>query len=182
MKTGDVILFDWEGGWLRKLIRAYNQKVYGVKGWTHCGIIVKIESNGDCLVYEALSNGFDTINWKGNQNYYSSEYLKMAQKEGILTLMKTKRLIVNVKKCCDKYAGTPYGWLDLIGIVLFSMFGFKGLSITGAKRLICSEAVARVLYDASNKEIDFEKEFDKKYDLITPTDIFLSKQLTEIKL
>ena len=55
------------------------------------------------------------------------------------------------------------------------MFKFKFLKVTGANRLICSEAVARILYDSSKKKINFQKEYDKPYDLVTPQDIFVSK-------
>jgi len=47
----------------------------------------------------------------------------------------------------------------------------------GAKNLICSEAVARILYDSSEKKIDFEKEFLIPYDLIEPMHLWRSKQI-----
>ena len=49
----------------------------------------------------------------------------------------------------------------------------------GAKKLICSEFVARVLYEISNKEINFEEEFNKKYDYITPADLYQSRRFSE---
>ena len=59
--------------------------------------------------------------------------------------------------------------------MIFKKFAFT--ISTGTKQIICSEAVARILYDSSNKKINFEKEFDKRYDLISPIDLYYSKQI-----
>ena len=55
------------------------------------------------------------------------------------------------------------------------------LNLSDDNKLICSEAVARILYDASEKDINFELEYCKNYNLITPMDIFESKYVKNIK-
>ena len=79
----------------------------------------------------------------------------------------------------NKYHGKPYGFIDLIAIAI-SIITKKRLLKDTADRLICSETVARILYDASKKQIDFAKEFDKPYSYITPDDIFMSKHLKNL--
>lgn len=51
------------------------------------------------------------------------------------------------------------------------------LSFNSTKHLFCSEAVARVLYDASNKQIVIREDWEK----ITPMDLYLTKFLEGVK-
>lgn len=84
----------------------------------------------------------------------------------------------DVKKNADKYLGKGYGFLDIFHILLYWIFGTKAKFLfTHAQYLICSEAVARILYDASGKKINFEKEFEIPYDLIEPAHLAQSKQI-----
>jgi hypothetical protein len=180
MRPGDILLFNWDEGWFRNLIRAFNYQKYGISGWTHAGIIVNSDKD-KVLVYEALSTGFEDKNYLGEKNHYDKAFIKKEVKSGHILVMRPKKKVYNVKEYSDRYLGSPYGWADIIGLVLFSCFKFRFLKLTGAKKLICSEAVVRCLYDASNKQIDFEKEFNKPFDYITPTDIYLSKQVEVVK-
>lgn len=169
-KTGQVIMFNWKN-WYSNLIRFYNHKYYGIKGWSHCGIIIEVSKN-EVLIAEAIAKGF-VITW------YPKWFMDEKISENKITIGESKIPLRNIKKITYSYEGTPYSWVDAFGILL-SLFGII-IKLTGAKKVICSEIVCRILYDASNKKLDFEKEFDKPFDRITPTDIFLSKQLKFLK-
>ena len=166
-KLGDVVFFNNDSIY-SKLILMYNRIVYYDKGWSHVGIITEINKD-TVLIHEALSNGF-------NPNHYDKEYLEGRIEEGSVMIKRPKKKLEEVRFWADEYLGRPYAWWDIIGIGL-SLFLKLPIGLTGAKKLICSEAVARVLYDCSNKKINFEEEFNKRYDYITPTDLAVSKQL-----
>lgn len=167
-KTGQLIFFDY-GNWFGNIIKIYNLKEHGETGWTHSGIITNIR--GDAFqVHESGPNGFI-------KSWYSKEDINDAIKNGTCAIIESGVRTTNLEWYADKYLGRPYAWHDVIGILLSSLLGWKFLRITGASKLICSEAVARILYDVSDRKINFEEEYDKPYDLITPMDIFLSEQL-----
>lgn len=166
-KVGQILFINNDNPY-SKIVRLFNKKVYGTEGFGHCGIIT--EAGFKFLVHEAVSKGFVST-------YYDKEFLENKIKNGDYSLRETKIKLTNVRINADKYLGKPYGWLDIIGIYMFYFYNFKFIRLTGAKNLICSEAVARILFDSSNKKINFEEEYDKRYDLITPMDIFLSKYL-----
>ena len=122
------------------------------------------------IVYEALSNGLV-------KNEYSKEYLTNLYNDNRLIIGETFTNLSNVKENCEKYLGTPYGWRDIFAIGIYTLFGYKLFFNTRTKKLICSEFVSRVLYDSSNGEINFETEFGKDYDLVTPIDLFYTKYI-----
>lgn len=160
-KIGEVAFFKGSAIYMRA-VRLYNILKYGKPGFSHVGIIgdKNFKDDGyDVLVYEAIGSGFEK-NW-----YRYSD----------IVTINPKVKLINVKKNCEKYLGVDYGWKDILAIVL-SIFGIN-IKTTGASKLICSEAVARILYESSNKKINFENEYYKPYDLITPMDIFNSTQL-----
>jgi len=150
-----------------KIIRFYNRLKFGEDGFAHCGIITKVEKD-KVQIHEAISKGFI-------KSYYPKNFLNKRIEKGIIAIGTTKEKLKNIEKIADKYLGKPYGWLDILGIALSFILGFKFLKITGAKNLICSEAVSRILYEASNKKINFEKEYKIPFDLITPINILYSK-------
>lgn len=78
--------------------------------------------------------------------------------------------LAGVKKNAEKYLGNEYAWKDIILIVIHWFTGFKFGGDSNS--LICSEAVARILYDSSGKEINFAQEYDMPYDLITPVLVY----------
>ena len=142
------------------LIRVRNRIIYG-KGhnWSHTAIISDIKKD-DIVIHEALSEGFVET----HINY--SEFEKKIR-SGIFTVGKPKATLKDMKKLAKKYEGTGYGFLDIFNIILYWIFGTQAKFLfTGAQRLICSEAVSRILYDASNKKLDFEEEFLIPFDLI----------------
>ena len=176
-KVGDVLNFSWSGffGFMIKL-RSYiqyggifNQEKREKNRWTHTAIVGEVQ--GDIVyVYEAISKGF-------TKNKYSVNELNTYIKNKNMKVGRTKIPLKDVKKYCEKYKGRPYGYHQ-IAIIGYAVFGNTILkNFSTAKFLICSEAVARILYDASNKKINFEKEFNKRYDYIKPIDLSYSKHL-----
>jgi hypothetical protein len=149
---GMIVLFNWNSTFFTKLIEKYNYSQYGKSYCTHAGIIIEDLGNGKVLIAEPIN-----------------------LKEGIIHIAKPKISLVNLKETYSTYEGTPYGVLDLFSIGLFWLLKIK-LDLTKASSIICSEGVIRMCYDASNKKINLEEEFDKPFSLITPMDIFLSKQ------
>lgn len=172
-KTGQVVLFNNSNSIFTKLITFYNKTTYGFSKCTHTGIIAQVEKDR-VLIFEPvdIQDGFESY-------WYEKNWLDEKKKEGKILFVKPNNYVKNIKQICEKYEGIKYGVLDIFSIALFWATGLK-LKTTGSKRLICSEAVVRVLYEASDKKIDFEKEFNKPYDLITPMDIFLSQQVSLI--
>lgn len=171
-KIGDVLNFSWDSVY-GKVIKLYNYKEYGYSKenkWTHSAIIGDIQGD-NVIVYEALNKGFV-------KNTYSIKQLNNWLKNKYMIVGVPIKPLTNVTKNCEKYIGTPYGWFDIFNIGLYLIFKKFAFTIsTGTKQIICSEAVARILYDSSKKQIEFEKEFNKKYDLITPIDLYYSKQI-----
>lgn len=166
--VGDVVFFNGDDIY-SKFIKMYNFKEYGESGFSHIGIITKIEKD-DVLIHEAVSKGF-------TKSYYSKDGLKNLIKDSKIKIITPSIKLKNVYKNSEKYLGRPYAWFDILGIILSFLFNFKFLKITGTNKLICSEAVARILYDSSDKKINISSECNKSYDLVAPMDIYLSKWL-----
>jgi hypothetical protein len=167
MKIGNVLNFKWYDGLFGKAIRYYNRLVYKEDGFTHTAIVIDIKP-GFYTVAEALGNGFTISD-------YEDWWVEGKIKEGYIFVGEPKKDLVAVKALAKKYEKIRYGYLWL---PLIFLFGEKSSWVTdGTKSLICSEAVARLLYDASDRQLDLSKEFKKSYDVITPQDIFKSRQI-----
>lgn len=176
-KEGDVVLFDWgeneDPSFFSKQIEKYNLREYGESHATHAGIIAEV--NKDSVKV------FEIVEYKEPGFYvYENSWLENAIEEGIVKIERATVKLSNVYENCLKYAETHYSIMDILSIYFYGFTGIK-LSLSGKKAVICSELTTRILYDSSNKKINFEKEFDKSFDLITPMDIYLSKQLKEVK-
>lgn len=165
-KNGQAVLFNGDG-FISSCIRFYNRINYHERGWTHVGIITKVEDDR-VLIHEALSEGFVC-------KYYKKSLLEERISDGEIQIKTPRYKLKNVKKCADNYLGRPYGYLDIASIAISTILGFRFLKTTGAKQIICSEAVSRVYYDSTNKRMNISKEFYKSFDLITPTEIDMSK-------
>lgn len=168
LKTGQIVFFR-SNGLYGKIVRLYNRINYGIPGFGHVGIITEIQED-KVLIHEAISKGFIA-------GYYSKEWMIESLESNKIVLGETKESLENVLEYANNYLGRPYGWLDIVSITLAFFTGFKLLGLTGAKKLICSEAVARILYDASDKEVDFAEEYSKSFDTVTPVDIYISNQV-----
>lgn len=172
IKTGDVILFNYKSSFFSKQIAKYNFREYGQSKCTHAGIVSR--TLGDQIWI------FEIVTYKtADHRLYSEKWLNQKVKEGSIIIKRPSRL-VGVFNICDKYIGKSYSILDILSIYLYGWTGIK-LSLTKKKRVICSELTARILYESSKKKINFEPEFKKPYDLITPMDLYLSKQLKKLK-
>ena len=167
-KKDQIVFFNFKS-FYGKFIEFYNKLNYGEKGYTHVGIITKVDKKY-ILIHEAAAKGFI-------KSWYPIEWINEKVKSKNLLIKPVNKKLLNVFKTAEKYLGRPYAWFDIFGIIISFLFGFKFLKLTGANKLICSEAVARILYDSSNKQINLSSEYNKPYDLISPMDIHNSKWL-----
>jgi hypothetical protein len=171
-KIGQIIFFNWNG-FYSKAVGAYNLKKYKEIGWTHVGIITQVDKDM-VVIHEALGKGFIS-------SYYEKWWLDDKIKNKIILIKEVREPLNDVFDNAEKYRDIKYGWRDIFGIIFRYVFGFELFPMSGPNRLICSEAVVRILYDSSDKKIDFEKEYAIPFDFITPMDIYLSKFLKEVK-
>jgi hypothetical protein len=156
-----------------KLITFYNYVKFGSSDATHVGIVAA-EDKCNILVFESLAKGF-------TRSVYEKDWIEKQIKDGRVELKQTNKLIKNVKKTCEKYEGVKYGKINIIihaiNLFLTSFLKFKIKYSDGIVSMHCSEAVSRVLYDCSNKRINFEKEYGKPFDNVSPQEIYMSKFL-----
>lgn len=160
-----VMFFSWDSFYSKAIRLATGSK------WTHVGLVGE-ETDEGYVVYEAVNKGLV-------KSTYLKDTVNKLIKEGKVTIreVEVKVRAAEFKQICDSYEGRPYDWLSIFNIAWAILFGKVALNFSGPKAVICSEFVARVLYDASYGKIDFAKEYDKDFDLITPAEILLSKQL-----
>ena len=190
-KAGDVVFFKPKKFSIYStLIRINNFINYRELGWTHVGIIGEVKPHS-IIIYEALTQGFVA-------SEYGKGELQTIISQRKAKIKRPKIRVTKVKDSCEQYLGRPYGWIDVFQIGVGTIFNLMSLffafndklrlvvgsfmlQTSGASKLQCSEAVARVLYDSSNKKINFQEEFGKKYSLITPHDLAISKQLVNAR-
>lgn len=151
-----------------KLIQGFTQCK-----WNHVGVITR-RTDEKVQVHEALANGLV-------KTTYTEGEIKQLIEDGRVEI---KTLLVgmhplDVEKRANAYEGRPYGWTDLIAIMFYRYlkpFGLHPLIklFVNADKLICSEFTSRLVYDASYREIDFSKEYNKVYSLISPAEIYNS--------
>lgn len=181
IKKGDI--FFSENDYLySKLINLYNRVTFGKNGPTHAGIVTEVHKHY-YVVYEALKEGFVA-------SEYGKAWTNEQIKEGKIYFKRPIYELKNLEENAKKYLGVPYAWYDIFKIGLMLLTGLKGIYFTGANKLICSEAVARLLYDCSNKKIKLgynkrkskqKSEYKIPYDLISPMHIYKSKYMKYIK-
>lgn len=159
LKPGDLVLFS-HTRLFDRLVRWFTRSEY-----SHAGIIYE-PGEKKVLVGEAWGTGFDIR--------------KRTVKEINLCRIRRSHTELNdITKTMEKYIGSPYDKLNIIGLILHRYLKIKVFSTT-AKELTCSEVSARFFYDATFKKINFESEFNKPYDYITPADLSNSKQLVDL--
>ena len=169
-KAGMILNFKSYEDFIGKLVRWKNQRIDKTNGYTHTAIIGEANP-GYCVVYEAGQKGFSKSN-------YDNSWLNNKLAEGYLEVGETIIAVRDVKKYCEKYLGTPYGFSTIFLIAIYFLLGKKAINVSdGVKTLICSEAICRVLYDASDKKVDFMAEFGKPFDTIEPQDLSKSQQI-----
>lgn len=137
--------------------------------WTHVGIGYEDKKKGVYVIYEAINKGF-----------VKSEYSKKTidkMNDNSMSNCNYITLYGNITKeyfeqVANKYLGNNYDWLSIFNIALIYIFGLKSFSISsGSKQLICTEAVARILWDL--KIINLSKILRKEFDIITPKEIYI---------
>ncbi len=168
-KVGQVVLFNNTKSIFGKLITFYNETTYGESKTTHAGIIAEVKKDSVLIFESATMSGFKPYS-------YEKKLLIERIEDGSIIIAAPKVKVKNVKEVCNNYRNIRYAVMDIVAIAIYWATGFK-IKMTRSTKLICSEAVVRVLYDASNKKINFEGEFGKPYDLITPADIYYSNQV-----
>ena len=165
MVTVKIAFFSWDSFYSNAVKIATGSK------WSHVGIVSQEHSNG-YTIHEALNKGLV-------KNFYSHEYMDTLVREGTMVIkevnLRTTPAIF--REVCERYEGLPYDWVSIINIGAFIILGKPILNLSGPRAVICSEYVARVLYECSNKGIDFSKEYNKRFDFVTPADMFESKFL-----
>ena len=164
MQTGDVVFFNKSSDIISRGISLFTKSQY-----THVGIVYEADFYTTTIA-EALADGFQ-IN-----TYQNSDIHNKLMKSKLV--VKRPRLDINkklIKESIESKLGRPYGFKDIFRIAIYKIFGFK-FGGDDPDKLICSEAVARVLY-RTNSKINLSKEFNKPFDYISPGNIFHSKQL-----
>ena len=163
LKIGTALLYHSRGflPWaIRKVTKSF---------WNHAAIISKKTKTG-YIIHEAQAQGII-------KSEYTFEDLQARLDNQTIIPLESSYRLINIWKNCELYLNLPYGVITLLQILWMTITKRIPKRSDGAKRLICSEFVSRVLYDSSNKRIDFQTEFLKKFDFITPSDISKSTQL-----
>lgn len=156
---GDIVLFS-HTRLFDRLVKWFTNSDY-----SHIGIIYS--AGGKSIkVGEAWGTGFD-IRKRRVEEIHACK------------VRRSKTQLKNVQKNLNKYIGSRYDKLNILGLILYKFIRLRVFE-TSAKNLTCSEASARFLFDSSLKKINFETEFNKPYDYITPADLALSDQLVDV--
>lgn len=181
MKTELEIVFVSYDTPIARAIQGFTQSK-----WGHVGVITRRE-NGIVQIHEAQRQGLIKSTF---DEQVVEEHLKLGNWE--IKTIEVDMSLEQIEKRANSYVGRPYGYATLGLIFLFRYTPLIDtlikklfnkdinsrsiiLQFSGPRQLICSEFVARLLYDASYKTINFEEEYNKSYDLITPADIYNSK-------
>lgn len=171
-KTGQIVNFRYKDNIFMKMILFRNKLVYGDWGFSHSGIIGKVTDN-EVQIFEAVNQGFV-------ESYYPIWWLDLRVNKKEIKIGTAKKPLSKVVYHAEKYLGTPYGWFDIFNILVSWVIKKNSILFKyfkGAQSLICSEAVARILYDASNKKINFVEEFGIPYDMVEPMHLYKSAQI-----
>lgn len=158
-QPGDLVLFS-NNELFDKLVKLFTSSEY-----SHTGVILDLKEK-HTVVGEAWGSGFDIRKRK----YSELEKCRVRR---------PKEVLINVKENILKYVGRPYDKLNIIGLLLFRLFRIK-LFESNAQSMTCSEFSARFFYDATLGKINFEMEFQKPHDYITPADLSKSNQLIDL--
>jgi len=161
--VGSVLNFDNRKTFFGMVIGKFTDSKF-----THSGIVYNYSIN-HVWVAEAVSRGFKV-------NKYSRKELTKRLNNKTLQSRSSVVKLVDVRKHCNKYFGIKYGYFTLLQIAIMIAIG-KRYTSDGIKTLICSEGVSRVFYDASCHLVDISKEFECRFDYVTPKMLSESTQL-----
>ena len=181
-KPGMLVFFDWNSI-ISKAIKYFDNSK-----WSHIGIIIDVdEDSGSLTLFESLISGpefrtygigeLQTYEERGQAYAYMIDYPKST---------KLKKL----KEYAEKYNNRDYGFISYPFIIMFLIMknlgmktkvwsilfsgskSKKGYFYISLKGLICSELIVRLLYDVSNRKINFEEATGKPWDITSPGDIW----------
>lgn len=175
-QTLKFMFFSWDNFYSKQIQRVTKNK------WSHVGIAI---DNGDhYIVYEALAKGLvdTTKDEKTGELRYTKERVQGWIKSGNVIIKEDYKKYDELKIiiACEKYLGSHYDFFAIF-LIWFHRISTKALKYDNVRNLFCSEFTARVGYDVTGKRLDFEKEYNKTYEFITPADQFNSKQLRFLK-
>jgi hypothetical protein len=169
MKAGTVLIYHSVGsglisGILPRLIRFFTKS-----NWNHVSIIGEMTDYG-YIVYEAQAKGFI-------KSEYTFEYLQRRIDEKTIVPKDFNSKLYSVSPEAEKLLGIPYGKWNLVAILWAIITGKNNQRYSnGIKEMICSEAVSRLLFRCSKGKVNLSKEYNKPHDMITPKNVFDSKQ------
>jgi hypothetical protein len=135
------------GSWL---IRKYQKTPY-----SHVYVKFRSESLNRVLIYEAVGSGLRFI----GSNVWNSHATEMFS----FDIEVTEASYIGLLQYCVDNAGTDYGFLQNIGVVLSNAFGLLRNPFSKGKN--CSEAVSDMLRMEGY-------EFNKESNLLTPKDVY----------
>jgi len=162
-QTLKIMFFSWDN--------FYSQAIQNVTKckWSHIGIA--IENKDSYTVYEALSKGLV-------KSDYTKEFINSCISDGRVTIKETKDKYEEdkIKSICEKYIGVGYDFLAIFFIFIYSISKLT-IKYDNVRNVFCSEFVARAGYDITDKKLNFEKELNKRYEYLSPADLFKSKLL-----
>lgn len=175
-QTLKFMFFSWDGFYSKQIQRVTKSK------WSHVGIAI---DNGDhYIVYEALAKGLlnTTKDEKTGELRYTKERVQSWIKSGNVVIKETKEKYSEMKiiDICETYIGRGYDFFAIF-LIWFGAISHKTFKYDNVRNIFCSEFAARASYDITNKSLNFELEFIKKYEFLTPADLFNSKQLRFLK-
>lgn len=181
VRPGDVLLFRGRTVY-GQLIEAANflrRPCASLNGhnWTHAGIVTERLQSGIVGVAEALTDGFtlSTYGVEELEDRYRDDLIKWGQlsRYDIVDSFETRD---RLQRLVGEYYGRGYGWRDVWSIACPSV----SLS-TGAKALICSEAVARMLHEVSDGAVDIAAEFGVPFDRVEPYHLSASDAIAWVR-
>ena len=158
LQIADLVMFKGEyNRKLAKLIQIYTKSEY-----THCGIVVDLQKD-KVFVAEAQAKGYVIVTYDYPQ-LFNDTNLEFWRPKFKTNPTKITQFALN-------HLGTPYGFVNYIGILLHSIFGF--VYDNGTRCMICSEAVVRAY--------GIEKHFNKSPEYVYPGDIIKSNKFKLLK-
>jgi hypothetical protein len=156
LKVGDVVFFNWKEGFYSKCITFFNTLKYKCSLTTHAGIVSAIE--GDyVLIHEAV--------YQDGEDFKANPYLSSWIVQNCIVGRSKAKITGSIKDTCKKYESINYDWLSIF------LMPFR-LTFNSTKNMFCSEAVARVLYDCTDKQFNV-----KNWEKLTPMDLLYCGQL-----
>lgn len=139
---------------------------------THVGTVYGVKA-GKLQIAEALGDGYIL-------KEYSQKKVTKLVKSGKLMFRSIELDPNKVRKSIDKRIGTKYGRLQILWIFIKEAFR-KDVKSDGNKTLICSEANAIIIFEASNETKDVRKEFGiRDFDDVYPLHIYSTRLATDL--